>query len=118
MEVKITRLGIYSMAVGVVSGIAGVLFFAVLDGESYLTDYIPFRGVVIYAWMVLMCVLAIPYLIAGIGLRLLKPWARPFGMVLLTFSLFNPPLGTALGLYGLLALMSPEADEIYRNTSR
>ena len=78
-----------------------------------LNDYIPFRGVVVYIWMLLMTVLAIPYVIAGAGLMRLKPWARPFGMILSTFGLLNVPLGTALGIYGLWVLMSEEADAVF-----
>jgi hypothetical protein len=89
----------------------GVLFFTVLDRESLLADYLP--SIVTLVWIVLMAVLAIPHVVAGIGLMRFKPWARPFGMILLTFSLLNVPLGTAVGLYGLWVLMSPEADEVF-----
>ncbi len=78
-----------------------------------LNDYIPFRGVVVFSWILLMTVLAIPYLIAGAGLIGLKPWARPFAMILSTFGLLNLPLGTALGVYGLWVLMSEEADQVF-----
>ena len=93
------------------SAVLGVLFFTVLDRESLLADYVP--SIVTLVWIVVMTVLAIPHLVAGLGLMYLKPWARPFGMVLSTFSLLNVPLGTAVGLYGLWVLMSPEADEIF-----
>ena len=102
-----------SMLVGVIGALVGVIFFAFLEGASMLNDYIPFRGVVVYIWMLLMTVLAVPYIIAGAGLMLLKPWARPFGMILSTFGLLNIPLGTALGLYGLWVLMSEEADAVF-----
>jgi uncharacterized membrane protein len=94
-----------------VSGVVGVLFFTVLDRESLFTEFVP--SVVTWTWIVLMVLLAIPNIVAGIGLMRCKPWARPFGMVLLTFSLLNVPLGTAAGLYGLWVLMSPEADEVF-----
>jgi uncharacterized membrane protein (DUF2068 family) len=94
-----------------VSAVVAVLFFTVLDREALLADYIP--SFVTLAWIVVMSALAIPHLVAGIGLLRLKPWARPLGMVLCTFSLLNVPLGTAVGLYGLSVLMSPEADEVF-----
>ncbi len=101
------------MLVGGIGGLVGVLFFAYMEGDAMLNDYIPFRGVVVYIWMLLMTVLAVPYVIAGAALMRLKPWARPLGMILSTFGLLNVPLGTALGIYGLLVLMSEEADAVF-----
>lgn len=113
MEIHIRKLGIYSVIVAAISGLAGALFFTVLDGASYLNDYEPLRGVTIFCWMLLMTLLAIPYLITGLGLIGMYSWARPLGTVLYTFSMLNVPLGTALGVYGFWVLLSPEADEIF-----
>lgn len=99
------------MVTGIVSGIGGVLFLTLLDGGAMLNDYIP--SVVVFIWMTFIAVLAIPYIIAGAGLMRLKPWARSFGMIVATFGLINIPLGTALGLYGLWVLMSPQSDAIF-----
>jgi hypothetical protein len=81
-------------------------------GVALLADY-PLRGGLVFGWLILMCALAIPYVVAGIGLLQLRPWARSLGIVLLTLSLFNAPVGTALGIYGLWVLLSPEADEVF-----
>ncbi len=113
MEANIRRLGLLSLLVGAVGGLVGLLFFTVLGGASMLNDYMPFQGMLVNIWMLLMTVLAIPYLIEGAGLMGLKPWARPFGMILSTFGLLNVPLGTALGIYGLWVLMSEEADAVF-----
>ena len=102
-----------SILVGILGALVGILFFGFLEGASMLNDYIPFRGVVVFSWMLLMTVLSIPYVIAGAGLMRLKPWARPFGMILSTFGLLNVPLGTALAIYGLWVLMSEEADAVF-----
>lgn len=96
---------------GAVSGIAGILFLTVLDGAAMVGDFIP--GVVVSIWTTIMAVLAIPYIVAGAGLIRLKPWARPFGMIVGTLGLIDIPLGTVLGLYGLWVLMSPQADAIF-----
>ena len=113
LEDKIRKLGMLSMVVGGIGALIGVVFFTLFEGASFLNDYIPFRGVLVYFWMLLMTVLAVPYVIAGAGLMRLRPWARPFGMILSTFGLLNVPLGTALGIYGLWVLMSEEADAVF-----
>ncbi len=113
MQIHIRKLGVYSVIVGVISGLAGVVFFAALNGASYISDYEPLRGVTIFCWLLLMTLLAIPYLITGVGLLGMRPWARPLGTILFTFSILNAGLGTALGFYGLWVLLSAEADELF-----
>lgn len=90
---------------------AGVLFLTVLDTSALTSDYIP--GIVLFLWTLCMAVLAIPYIVTGAALLRLKPWARSFGMIVSTLGLINIPLGTAVGLYGLTVLMSPEADALF-----
>jgi len=113
LEEHIRRLGLLSIVTGAVGALVGLLFFTILDGPSVLNDYIAIRGIVIFIWVLLMTLLSVPYIIAGAGLFRLRPWARPLGMILSTFGLLNVPLGTALALYGLWVLMSPEADAIF-----
>lgn len=111
MLFHIRRLGVICVGLGVVSAVTAMLFFTVLDRETLFAEYLP--SVVTMVWIVVMAALAIPHIVTGIGLMRLKPWARPAGMIILTFSLLNVPLGTAVGLYGLWVLMSPEADDVF-----
>ena len=58
--------------------------------------------------MVVLIVLSIPGIIAGIGLLKRKEWARILTLILSALDLFNFPLGTALGIYSIWALVQPE----------
>ncbi|MHC5035916.1 MAG: hypothetical protein ACYTHM_01240 [Planctomycetota bacterium] len=49
--------------------------------------------------------------IVGIGLLRVRRWARAGAVALAVFDLWNFPLGTALGIYGLWTLLSDEARE-------
>ena len=60
LEDKIRKLGMLSMVVGGIGALMGVVFFTLFEGASFLNDYIPFRGVLVYFWMLLMTVLAVP----------------------------------------------------------
>jgi hypothetical protein len=51
---------------------------------------------------------------AGWGLMQHLDWARVLAIVLAFISLFNPPFGTALGIYTLWILLSRGADAEYR----
>jgi hypothetical protein len=50
---------------------------------------------------------------AGWGLFQREPWARMLTIVLSFLSLFNVPLGTALGIYGLWVLLPAESEREY-----
>ncbi len=61
-----------------------------------------------------LLVLAIAGLIAGWGLLERRPWARTLAIVLAVISLFNPILGTALGIYTLWVLVRANAEQEWR----
>lgn len=52
--------------------------------------------------------LALPGLVLAWGFWRLRGWSRPLGFVLAILNLFNPPLGTLLGIYTLWVLMKDE----------
>jgi len=68
-------------------------------------------GAIICFFLIL---LGVPGLIAGIGLLKFRPWARTLGIVVSALDLIHIPLGTALGVYGLWALLSPEGEMLFR----
>lgn len=55
---------------------------------------------------------------AGWGLLERQSWARPLTLVLGFVSLVNIPLGTALGIYSIWVLLSPQAGEEYRQLAQ
>ena len=52
--------------------------------------------------------------IAGWGLLQREPWARAVTLVIGFISLFNVPLGTALGIYTLWVLLPAQSDDEYQ----
>jgi hypothetical protein len=52
---------------------------------------------------------------AGIGLRQHTDWARVLALVLGFLELLHLPLGTALGIYTIWALLSPGAENEYKS---
>jgi hypothetical protein len=55
---------------------------------------------------------------AGLGLLQRQEWGRMLAIVLGVISLFNIPFGTALGVYTLWVLVSPNAEEEYGTLTR
>ena len=55
---------------------------------------------------------------AGAGLLQRQPWARVLAIVLGIIALINLPFGTALGVYTLWTLLSPESQKEYESMVR
>jgi hypothetical protein len=68
-------------------------------------------GVIICFVLILI---GVPGLIAGIGMLKFRPWARILGIIVSALDLVHVPLGTALGVYGLWALLSNEGEMLFR----
>jgi hypothetical protein len=103
----------FSIITGAFGALAGFFFFVVFGGVSVASDYIPLRGFTLVALMALMFVLAVPYIIAGLGLLRFRPWARTFTTVLSMPGFLNFPLGTVLSVYALWVLLSPDTDPLF-----
>jgi len=56
----------------------------------------------------LITLLSIPGIVVGAGLLKFKPWARILAIVLGLLNLVNFPVGTALGIYAIWALLDEE----------
>ncbi len=58
-------------------------------------------------------VISIPDIIAGVGLLNFKSWARILAIILAILNLFAFPIGTALGVYTLWALLNKETTPLF-----
>lgn len=67
--------------------------------------------------IVLICKAAFG-LAAGVGILQRADWARIMALVVGCISLVNAPFGTALGIYTLWVLLSPNADHEFRGQGR
>lgn len=56
---------------------------------------------------------AIPGIVGGIGVLRLRPWARYMVLVISVLALFSVPIGTAIGVYSIWALIQDETAELF-----
>ncbi len=97
--------------------IAGVIFAAfhligdfVDDKDANLV-----LGIIANVIMIAACILSIPGILAGVGLYKRKEWARILTLIISVLNLLSFPLGTALGVYSIWALVQPENIESFKN---
>jgi hypothetical protein len=65
--------------------------------------------------IILVAVLSIPGIIAGIGLFKRKEWARILTLIISVLHLLSFPLGTAIGVYSIWALVQQEVVDAFKS---
>lgn len=118
MEKHINVIASLRIGFSILGLIIGGLIFTILyfvgdfvedqEAEAVLT-------IVANVIIVLIVILSIPGIIAGIGLFKRKEWARILTLILSVLDLFNIPVGTAIGVYSIWALVQPEVVEQFKN---
>ena len=91
-------------------GIAAIVGVAGGDEGRFIA--IPILGTIGTVILLIAALLSLPQILAGIGLWMEYEWGRILSIVVCALSLFNVPFGTALGVYGLWVLLSPETAAI------
>jgi hypothetical protein len=99
------------IALGVFGGLAGLVHAADTDDAIIGSAVLGIVGVVV---MIVLLVIALPGLIAGVGLLSYQPWARILMIVICVVELPGVPFHTALGVYGLWVLLSNEGAALFR----
>ncbi len=121
MRQHITLLGTLLLVQGAVILLGAIAVSLIMAGGGLLSgDMEAFAitstvGTLIAGYMLL---LALPSLLAGLGLLNLKPWGRVLALVVCCLSLVKVPLGTALGIYGLWVLTRDESTALLSPAAR
>jgi hypothetical protein len=123
MAQHVKIIGILHIAFGGLMILAGVIVLLVMGGIAAgvgsaahsQDDYIavPIVGGIGGIVFIVLLILGLPGVIGGIGLIQFKPWARILVIVLSVLDLFNVPFGTALGIYGLWALLNTQTEQMF-----
>ncbi|MFZ2357919.1 MAG: hypothetical protein WA040_01110 [Anaerolineae bacterium] len=95
--------------------LAGVGVFSSFAAE----DATPFWVLTLVALFVggLMVVLALPSLLAGVGLLRRKEWGRILALIVGAFDLFNFPIGTLIAAYSFYVLLQNSASAYFAGTT-
>ena len=120
MRKHIQLLGILNIVWGSFSLIAALIIMLVFGGavgiigmvsrhEPDATIAIPIVSLVGGIIFFVLLITSLPAIVTGIGLLQMASWSRIVAIILSAFHLFSFPFGTALGVYGLWVLLSPEA---------
>jgi hypothetical protein len=121
MDKHVQLVGILWIAYGIMGLLFAFFVFLVLFGVSFIPDMGTIApGILrLAAWAasLFFLALALPQIIAGMGLLKRKEWARILTLIVSFFHLVSVPLGTALGIYSFIILLKPETVRLF-NPSR
>src|SRR5687768_18218449 len=117
METHVKVLGILNILSGVMGLCVALLLIVVFGGAAGAVGAsgdpdaamaLPIIGLTGAALVLFLVVMSLPAILIGYGLYRLRPWARIAGMVFSLVSLFEFPVGTVVGSYGLWVLCPKE----------
>jgi hypothetical protein len=116
----ITLLGVLHIARGTFVLLIGVAAFSILTGIGVIADdrtAMGVLGLIGTAIMVLLGLLAIPSIIAGIGVLMHREWGRILALVVGFLSLIDIPIGTAIGIYTIWVLLNEPGKSQFQMTA-
>jgi hypothetical protein len=124
VEQHVKILGVLNIVWGAMGALGGLVLLAIFGGAYGLAGAaighnlgahisLPIIAIIGSVLALLLLILSVPSIIAGIGLLYFKSWARILALVISVLHLFNIPIGTALGIYGLWVLLSQEGQRCF-----
>lgn len=103
-------------------GIFFMIFFGAIftqipsrPGEPPPEIMLPFIFIVLAISIGFSLLLCIPEVVAGYGLRRGKPWARLWSIIACVLAVMSFPIGTALGVYGLVFLFGDQGKQYFES---
>ena len=117
MEKHINVVAALHIGLSILGFVAGVFIFVLfyfigdLSGDQEAKFVLSIVARVIVGFIMLF---SIPGIIAGIGILRRKEWARILALILSVIGLLNFPVGTAVVVYSIWALVHPEVIEKFK----
>ncbi len=115
MEKHITLVAAFHIAFGVIMIAGGIALGTVLTGLSFLTgepEVMAILGTIAPIIGLFMAVVGVPMVVGGVGLLKRRSWARILVLIVSVLALFKIPVGTALGIYSIWAMLQDETVQI------
>ncbi|MCP4581123.1 MAG: hypothetical protein GY839_05860 [candidate division Zixibacteria bacterium] len=116
MEKHITVLGWLYIIFGILFIFGAIFMFTALagiglaSGDDEALAVLAIIGTVFGSFLL---VVSLPAIIGGVGLLKKQNWARILVLILAFLNLINIPIGTALGIYTIWALLNDESIKVF-----
>jgi hypothetical protein len=117
MEKHINVVAALQIGLSILGILGGIFLFLVLHFTGVLIDNQQagtILSVIARVLSVFIFICCVPGIIAGAGLFRRKEWARILALIISVIELINFPLGTAVGVYSIWALVQPEIVKMFK----
>ena len=116
MEGHVRTVAALHIALSILGFLGAIILYSILnlignfvdDQEAEIVLKIIANVLIIFLF-----VLSIPGLIGGIGLLKFREWARILILIISALKLLSFPIGTAVGIYSIWALVQKETTELF-----
>lgn len=116
MERHISVVGALHIGFSILGILIGIIVFVILIGVGMIArdhDAMLILSIISISVLSLLLILSIPGIIGGIGILKRKEWARVLVLILSAINLLNLPIGTAIGVYSIWALIQDETIQLF-----
>ena len=120
-EKHIAILGMLHIAWGglvLLIGILGFVFFAGIGLFTGDAEAMGILGLIGILAVIFMSVIALPGILAGVGLLRRREWGRILAIVVGIISLIDIPIGTALGIYTIWVLLDDDMKKAFNGGTK
>jgi hypothetical protein len=120
-EKHIGILAVLHIAWGGVALIIGVFAFVFFVGIGIIANDAQAMGILGFIGIlaaIFMSVIALPGILAGVGLLQRREWGRILALVVGILNLIDIPIGTALGVYTIWVLMDDNIKKAFTSGTR
>lgn len=104
---------------GVLGGLIVLMIFGGLAGMAGVAHdqdtaaAVPILALIGTVVAIFLFVLSVPAILGGWGMLKFRPWARVLMIIVSALNLLHFPIGTALGIYGLIILLNDETRRLF-----
>lgn len=122
MRENVKIVGILNIVLGCLGALGGLIVLMVFGGLAGMAGYthdqdaaaaVPILALIGTCIAVFLFVLSVPAIIGGWGMLKFRPWARILMIIVSALNLLHFPIGTAIGIYGLIVLMNDETRRLF-----
>lgn len=122
MRDNVKIIAILNIVLGCFGALAGLIVLMIFGGlagmagathDQDAATAIPILALIGTGIAVFLFVLSVPAIIGGWGMLKFRPWARILMIIVSVLNLLHFPIGTALGIYGLIILLNDETRRLF-----
>lgn len=122
MRDHVKVVGILNIVLGCFGVLFGIGILVLFGGLATMAGFqadqdaqaaVPILAAIGTGVAVFLFVLSVPSIIGGWGMIKFRPWARILMIIISVLNLLHFPIGTAVGIYGLIILFNEETKRLF-----